>query len=117
VARSIFFYTDSRALGGAELSMLMLAANLDPERWRVTLLLDDDPGADPVEELAAGEGLAVERLAPTPQGLAGAWSARHLFGLLRRRRPALFHAHLSWPPSGRSPARSRRGCRRWRRCS
>ena len=83
--------------------MLMLAANLDPERWRVTLLLDDDPGADPVEELATGEGLAVERLRPTPQGLAGAWSARQLLGLLRRRRPALFHAHLSWPVAAKWP--------------
>lgn len=77
--------------------MLMLAGKLDRARWRVTLLLDDDPGADPVAALAAEAGLPVERLAPTPQGLGGAWRARHLLRLLRARRPALFHAHLSWP--------------------
>jgi glycosyltransferase involved in cell wall biosynthesis len=103
VARSIFFYTDSRALGGAEFSMLMLAANLDPARWQVTLLLDDDPGADPVAALGTEAGLAVERLAPTPQGLGGSWRARRLLGMLRHRRPALFHAHLSWPVAAKWP--------------
>lgn len=83
--------------------MLMLAANLDPARWAVTLLLDDDPGADPVAALAAESGLPVERLAPTPQGLGGAWQSRHLIGMLRRQRPALFHAHLSWPVAAKWP--------------
>lgn len=83
--------------------MLMLAANLDPARWAVTLLLDDDDGADPVAALAAESGLPVERLAPTPQGLSGAWQARRLLGMLRRRRPALFHAHLSWPVAAKWP--------------
>lgn len=97
MARSIYFYTDSRALGGAELSMLMLAGRLDRDRWRVQLLLDDDPGAEPVGRLAADAGLPVRRLPPTPQGLGGAWQARRLLAILRRERPALFHAHLSWP--------------------
>jgi len=103
VARSIYFFADSRALGGAELSMLMLARSLDPERWRVLLLLDDDPGAEPVARLAAAEGLAVRRVPPTPQGLGGAWRARRLLSLLRRERPALFHAHLSWPVAAKWP--------------
>lgn len=77
--------------------MLMLAGRLDRERWRVELLLDEGAGADPVAELAADAGLPVRRLPPTPEGLGGAWQARHLLALLRRERPALFHAHLSWP--------------------
>lgn len=83
--------------------MLMLAANLDPARWEATLLLDDDPGADPVAALATASGLPVERLTPTPQGLGGAWRARHLLGMLRRHRPSLFHAHLSWPVAAKWP--------------
>jgi hypothetical protein len=51
VARSIFFYTDSRDLGGAEFALLMLIEHLDPG-WQPTLLLDDDPGSLPLAERA-----------------------------------------------------------------
>ncbi len=83
--------------------MLMLAAHLEPERWRTTMLVDDDPGAEAVARLAAEAGLPVRRLPPTPQGLAGAWSARHLARLLHRERPDVFHAHLSWPVAAKWP--------------
>jgi len=83
--------------------MLMLARHLNPERWRTSLLLDDDPGAEPVARLAAEAGLPVRRLPPAPQGVAGAWSARHLAQLLHRERPDVFHAHLSWPVAAKWP--------------
>jgi glycosyltransferase involved in cell wall biosynthesis len=97
VARSIFFYTDSRELGGAELSLLMLIEGLDRDAWRPTLLLDQGAGAEPVAERAAALGASVRRVAPMPLGLAGARHATGLFRLLRAERPALFHAHMSWP--------------------
>jgi glycosyltransferase involved in cell wall biosynthesis len=103
VARSIYYYTDSRELGGAELSLLMLIEGLDRGRWIPTLLLDDDSGADPLAGRAVGLGAAVERVAPMPLGLAGARRAGGLARLLRRKRPAVFHAHMSWPLAGKWP--------------
>lgn len=96
MARSIFFYTDSRELGGAEFALLMLIENLDPG-WKPTLLLDEDPGSGPLAERAEALGAGVRRVAPMPLGLAGARRAVGLAHLLRAERPAIFHAHLSWP--------------------
>jgi glycosyltransferase involved in cell wall biosynthesis len=96
VARSIFFYTDSRDLGGAELALLMLIENLD-SGWESTLLVDDDPGSRPIAERAEALGARVRRVAPMPLGLAGARRGVNLARMLRAERPAIFHAHLSWP--------------------
>jgi glycosyltransferase involved in cell wall biosynthesis len=103
VARSIYYYTDSRELGGAEISLLMLLGGLDRDRWTPTLLLDDDSGADLLAERAAGLDTAVRRVAPMPLGLAGARRAAGLARRLRRERPAVFHAHMSWPLAGKWP--------------
>jgi starch synthase (maltosyl-transferring) len=97
VARSIFFYTDSRVLGGAENAMFMLLESLDREAWDPTLLLDDAPGVEPLEERAAALGVPVERVAPLPLGLAGARRLPGLARFLARRRPQVFHAHMSSP--------------------
>jgi glycosyltransferase involved in cell wall biosynthesis len=97
VARSIYFYTDSRELGGAELSLLMLIEGLDRESWRPTLLLDAEAGAELLAERAAEQGAAVRRVRSMPLGLRGALRAVGLVRLLRSERPALFHAHMSWP--------------------
>jgi glycosyltransferase involved in cell wall biosynthesis len=97
VAQSIYFYTDSRELGGAENAMLMLLATLDRSRRQPTLLLDAGGDVGPLEERAAAIDVPTRRVPPMPLGLAG---ARHALGLARRlrgERPALFHAHLSWP--------------------
>ena len=96
MARSIFFYTDSRDLGGAEFALLMLIENLDPD-WQPTLLLDDDPGSLPLAEHAEALGARVRRVAPMPLGLDGARHGVSLARMLRAERPAIFHAHLSWP--------------------
>jgi glycosyltransferase involved in cell wall biosynthesis len=97
VARSIFFYTDSRELGGAENAMLMLLATLERSRWQPTLLLDAGGDAAPLEERAAAIGVPARRVPPMPLGLGGARHALSLARWLRDQRPALFHAHLSWP--------------------
>jgi glycosyltransferase involved in cell wall biosynthesis len=96
VARSIFFYTDSRELGGAELALLMLVEGLDPS-WEPTLLLDDVPESAALAERAEAVGARVRRVAPMPLGLAGGRRAIGLARLLRAERPAIFHATLSWP--------------------
>jgi glycosyltransferase involved in cell wall biosynthesis len=97
VARSTFFYTDSRVLGGAENAMFMLLESLDREQWRPTLLLEDAPGTEPLAERAAALAVPVRRLAPMPLGLEGARRLPALARLLRRERPDVFHAHMSSP--------------------
>ncbi len=97
MARSIFFYTDSRVLGGAENAMFMLLASLDRGEWEPTLLLEDAPEVEPLAERAAGLGVPVRRIPPLPLGLTGARRVPGLVRLLRRERPAVFHAHMSSP--------------------
>jgi glycosyltransferase involved in cell wall biosynthesis len=97
VARSIFFYTDSRELGGAENAMLMLLESLDGSRWRPTLLVDAAGEVEPLAGRAAELEVPVRVVAAMPLGLGGARNALGLARLLRQERPALFHAHLSWP--------------------
>ena len=97
MARSVFFYTDSRVLGGAENAMFMLLESLDREEWRPTLLLEDAPGTEPLAERAAALDLPLLRVAPMPLGLAGARRVPALARLLRCEQPDLFHAHMSSP--------------------
>src|SRR3954452_13086921 len=102
VARSIFFYTDSSVLGGAEKAMFMLLESLlleslDGDEWQPTLLLDDRPGAEVLAERAAALGVPVRLVGPLPLGLAGAREVPALARLLRRERPEVFHAHMSSP--------------------
>jgi glycosyltransferase involved in cell wall biosynthesis len=97
VARSIFFYTDSRVLGGAENAMFMLLASLDLGEWEPTLVLEDAPGVEPLRERAAALEVPVRLVAPMPLGLVGARRVPALARLLRRERPEVFHAHMSSP--------------------
>lgn len=97
MARSIFFYTDSRQLGGAELALLMLIEGLDRSAWKPELLLDDVPESAMLAQRAEALGTPVRRVAPMPLGLAGGRRALRLARLLRAERPAVFHASLSWP--------------------
>ena len=97
MARSIFFYTDSRELGGAENALLMLIESIDREHWQPTLLLNASPSADPLAELGAGLGARVTRVPPLPLGLGGARGVPGLARYLRRQSPDLVHAHLSAP--------------------
>jgi len=97
VARSIFFYTDSCVLGGAENAMLMLLESLDRRQWQPTLLLDDRPGAEVLAERAAALGVPVRLVGPLPLGLGGAREVPALVRLLRHERPEVFHAHMSSP--------------------
>lgn len=97
MAQSTFFYTDSRVLGGAENAMFMLLESLDRSEWAPTLLLEDAPEVAPLAERAAALEVPVRRIAPLPLGLTGARRVPALARLLRRERPAVFHAHMSSP--------------------
>jgi glycosyltransferase involved in cell wall biosynthesis len=97
VAHSIFFYTDSRVLGGAENAMFMLLESLDRDEWRPMLLLEDAPEVEPLARRAAALEVPVRRVPAMPLGLAGARRVPGLVRLLRRERPDVFHAHMSSP--------------------
>jgi glycosyltransferase involved in cell wall biosynthesis len=97
VARSIFFYTDSRTLGGAEHALFMLVAALDRTAWQPTLLLDEAPGVEALAQHAVEFDIPVRFIPPMPLGLTGACRVPGLVRTLRAERPAVFHAHLSWP--------------------
>jgi glycosyltransferase involved in cell wall biosynthesis len=97
VAQSTFFYTDSRVLGGAENAMFMLLESLNRSEWEPTLLLEDAPEVAPLAQRAAALEVPVRRIVPLPLGLTGARRVPALARLLRRERPAVFHAHMSSP--------------------
>ncbi|HEU5253641.1 MAG TPA: glycosyltransferase [Solirubrobacterales bacterium] len=97
MAQSIFFYTDSRVLGGAENAMFMLLGSLDRAEWAPTLLLEDAPEVEPLAARAAALEVPVRRIPALPLGLKGARRVPALVRLLRRERPEVFHAHMSSP--------------------
>lgn len=97
MARSTFFYTDSRVLGGAENAMLMLLEALDRDAWGPTLLLEDAAGVEPIRARAEAADVTVRMIPPLPLGLAGARQVPALRSLLRQARPDVFHAHMSSP--------------------
>lgn len=75
----------------------MLLESLDPGAWRPTLLYSRTPVLAPLAQRARVFGAAVQ---PVPQISNSPAGARYLPGLVRQlrgARPAVFHAHLSWP--------------------
>jgi glycosyltransferase involved in cell wall biosynthesis len=77
--------------------MLMLLESLDRDAWTPTLLLDDAPGTEPLRHRAAALEVPVRLVPPMPLGLSGARAVPGMARMLRRRRPAVFHAHMSSP--------------------
>lgn len=75
----------------------MLLAGLARDEWEPTLLLEDAVGVEPLHERADALRVPVERVPPMPLGLDGARRVPALARLLRRRRPDVFHAHMSSP--------------------
>jgi glycosyltransferase involved in cell wall biosynthesis len=96
VRRRVVHYVDSDAFGGSEEAALQLMSSLDHTRWEPVLLHHPDPGVIRLVNGAKRLGVrtvAVPRVSRGPRvaGVPGLWRA------LRLERPALFHAHLSWP--------------------
>jgi glycosyltransferase involved in cell wall biosynthesis len=95
--RRVFFFTDSPAYGGAEQAMLTLLQALDPAHWSPTLLYHSSRGIRPLVEAAARAGVPTVAVPHMPEGSLGARRLIPFASLLRRRRPDVFHAHLTWP--------------------
>jgi glycosyltransferase involved in cell wall biosynthesis len=101
MARSVYYFTDSRDSGGAEAALLLLIENLDRSEWRPTLLYNPFPPLVPVADAARELGAEVRSVPGLTLGLALPWRMHALVRALRRERPAVFHAHLSWPLAAR----------------
>jgi glycosyltransferase involved in cell wall biosynthesis len=97
VARSVYYFTDSRELGGAEQALLSLIEALDRRVWQPTLLYHDLPVVGPLADRARELGAAVRAVPELPLGVLGARRVPALVRELSRSQPAVFHAHLSWP--------------------
>lgn len=95
MTRRVVHYVDSDTFGGSEEAALHLMASLDRERWEPVLLHHPDSGIRRLVDEAAALGIRVLAV-PRPAGsrIAGVIP---LWRALRAERPAIFHAHLSWP--------------------
>ena len=103
MARSVYYFTDSRQSGGAEAALLLLIANLDRREWRPTLLYNPSPSLAPVADAARELGATVRAVPALSPRLDGARKLTGFVRELKRERPAVFHAHLSWPLAARFP--------------
>lgn len=96
-SRAVYYFTDSRALGGAEEALLILIENIDRRVWRPTLLYNASPAIATLVSRARDLGAETRAVPALPLGLAGARRLSSFARELRQARPAVFHAHLSWP--------------------
>jgi len=96
VTRRVVHYVDSEFYGGTEEAALHLMASLDLARWQPVLLHHPNSGIDRLVQSVARLGIrttAVPRVEPGAR-VAGVIRLRRVF---RAERPAIVHAHLSWP--------------------
>jgi glycosyltransferase involved in cell wall biosynthesis len=94
--RRVVHYVDGDIFGGSEEAALHLMASLDRGRWEPVLMHHPDPGIARLVDGAARLGIRVHvvpRVDPQHRlvGITRLWRA------LRAERPAILHAHLSWP--------------------
>jgi glycosyltransferase involved in cell wall biosynthesis len=102
-ARSIYYFTDSGEIGGAERALLSLLEHIDRRIWRPTLLYNPSANVASFVDRAHELGAEVRAVPPLPLGFAGARGMPSLARQLRGERPTVFHAHLSWPLAAKYP--------------
>jgi glycosyltransferase involved in cell wall biosynthesis len=89
-------YLDATTCGGCEEVALTLLCGLDRDHWRPVLLHHDEPALARLVERAVAAG--VESHALPPKADCGPWHAVTAISTwLKQLKPAVFHAHLSWP--------------------
>jgi glycosyltransferase involved in cell wall biosynthesis len=94
--RRVVHYVDGDIFGGSEEAALHLMASLDRGRWEPVLMHHPGPGIARLVDGAGRLGIRVQvvpRVDPQHRlvGITRLWRA------LRAERPAILHAHLSWP--------------------
>jgi glycosyltransferase involved in cell wall biosynthesis len=91
----VVHFTESEGHGGAEQALLDLLAGLRETRWAPVLA--HHPRAERLAARAAALGVPTWPVAPMPHGAAGLRRLPAFARALRRRDPAVFHAHLTYP--------------------
>jgi glycosyltransferase involved in cell wall biosynthesis len=95
-ARRVIHYVDSDLFGGSEEAALHLMGSLDRARWEPVLLHHPDPGI--ARLVAAATELDIRTHAvPRVDRRGPLTGVLRLQRAIRAERPAVFHAHLSWP--------------------
>ncbi|MBI2865280.1 MAG: glycosyltransferase family 4 protein [Chloroflexi bacterium] len=96
-AESVFFFTDTSGYGGAEKALFTLMEGLDRHRWQPVLVHHPEPGIAPLLEDAHRIDVPLWQVPRMPEGREGALRVPTFARQLSVRRPAVFHAHLTWP--------------------
>jgi glycosyltransferase involved in cell wall biosynthesis len=98
MVRTVIHFTDSDAFGGVEQVLLNTLTGLDRQRWRPVLFHHPEPGLRPL--LAKAQSLNVQlRTVPRMQTMRDISRLPQFIRALWAERPAIFHAHLTWPLS------------------
>ena len=92
--RRVVHYVDGEVFGGSEEAALQLMASLDRGQWEPVLL--HHTGAARLAEGARDIGVRTVTTGAPPRA-APVRSVGPLWRAVRAERPAVFHAHLSWP--------------------
>jgi glycosyltransferase involved in cell wall biosynthesis len=95
--RTAFYYTDSSSFGGVERAMLQHMEWLERKDWAPTLIHHAAAGISVLLQEAQQLDVRLVEIPPLPLGLSGARRVPAFAAMLRAERPAVFHAHLSWP--------------------
>jgi glycosyltransferase involved in cell wall biosynthesis len=96
VSRRVIHYIDSEVYGGTEEAALHLMASLERAHWDPLLVYHPAPGIARLVQRAEQLGIPAHGIPRVERG-ARLSGVNRLRGLFRRERPALVHAHLSWP--------------------
>lgn len=97
MSKTIFHYTDTTGFGGAEQAALTLMAGLARQGWRSVLVHHPSPGITPLLDKARQLDVELLPVPCMPDGLQGARRVPHFVQVLRKDKPDVFHAHLTWP--------------------
>ena len=89
-------FTDAQGFGGAESVLLTLLEGLDRKRWRPTLAYHPENDVALLVEKSRALDVELWEVPSMSDGLRGASRMLGFAAQLRSRKPAVFHAHLTW---------------------
>jgi glycosyltransferase involved in cell wall biosynthesis len=92
-------FTDSTVVGGAERALLLTADAMRLHGWEPIILHAPAPQLALFNKEASDRGLTELHIRALPEGARGLLAMLPLVRQLCALRPAVFHAHLTWPMS------------------
>jgi glycosyltransferase involved in cell wall biosynthesis len=95
--QTVVYFTDTTGFGGAEQALVTLIAGLNRAEWCPRLMYHPSSGVAPLIEQAQKLDVELWPVPRMPDGREGASRVLQFARELRARRPAVFHAHLTWP--------------------